>query len=115
MRYEKPPLSFEQQADRLLQRGLIAEREELIRCLGTPIKIPRRRKHPEWHDPVEIAENPRRLFAILSVLAFLVHRIAPQSGWQKRLVGLWEEKHPTIRIDAMGFPPNWKESPVWTF
>ncbi len=85
------------------------------RSFGTPIKIPRRRKHPEWHDPVEIAENPRRLFAILSVLAFLVHRIAPQSGWQTRLVGLWEEKHPSIRIDAMGFPPNWKESPVWTF
>lgn len=30
MRYEKPPLSFEQQADRLLLRGLLADRNELI-------------------------------------------------------------------------------------
>lgn len=31
--YEKEPLSFEEQADRLIQRGLIAERAELIRRL----------------------------------------------------------------------------------
>lgn len=30
MRYEKQHLSFEQQADRLLGRGLMAERKELI-------------------------------------------------------------------------------------
>jgi len=30
MKYEKPPLTFEQQADRLIQRGLIANRDFLI-------------------------------------------------------------------------------------
>lgn len=33
MKYEKPPLSFEQQAELLLSRGLLADREQLIRRL----------------------------------------------------------------------------------
>ena len=35
MKYEKPALSFEEQADRLLHRGLIADREELISRLSS--------------------------------------------------------------------------------
>lgn len=30
MRYEKPWLSYEEQADRLIERGLLCDREELI-------------------------------------------------------------------------------------
>jgi len=30
MKYEKPPLTFEQQADKLIQRGLVADRDFLI-------------------------------------------------------------------------------------
>lgn len=33
MNYDKPPLSFEEQADRLLDRGLIASKEELLHRL----------------------------------------------------------------------------------
>jgi len=83
------------------------------RSLGTPIMIPRGRKHPDWHDPVELGGNPRRMFAVLSVLAYLVSRIAPQSKWRKRLVHLWESKHTSIPIADMGFPENWKDSPIW--
>ncbi|MCE5248998.1 Abi family protein [bacterium] len=35
MKYIKPPLTFEQQADLLLSRGLIADRSLLISCLST--------------------------------------------------------------------------------
>lgn len=35
MNYTKNPLSFEDQAERLLERGLVAEREELIRRLSS--------------------------------------------------------------------------------
>jgi abortive infection bacteriophage resistance protein len=83
------------------------------RSLGTPIMIPRGRKHPEWHDPVELGDHPRRMFSVLSVLAYLVSRIAPRSGWKERLVYLWENKHPQIPMAQMGFPENWKESPIW--
>ena len=34
MRYTKPPLTFEQQADQLLTRGLVTEREILIARLS---------------------------------------------------------------------------------
>lgn len=83
------------------------------RSLGTPIMIPRGRKHPEWHSPVDIGAQPRRLFAVLSALRYLVRQIAPQSGWPERLIYLLEKKHPDIPIQQMGFPPNWKESPIW--
>lgn len=35
MRYNKPPTTFEEQADRLLKRGLIADRQQLIQRLHT--------------------------------------------------------------------------------
>jgi hypothetical protein len=50
---------------------------------------------------------------VTSVLAYLVSRIAPRSGWKERLVYLWEIKHPQIPMAQMGFPENWKESPIW--
>jgi abortive infection bacteriophage resistance protein len=83
------------------------------RSLGTPVMIPRGRKHPEWHAPVNIGAQPRRMFAVLSALRYLVRHIAPQSGWPERLLYLLEEKHPNIPIAQMGFPPNWKDSPIW--
>lgn len=80
---------------------------------GTPIMIPRKNKHPDWHTPVDIAASERRTFAILSVLRYLLRKIAPQSKWDKRLLYLLEEKHPDIPIAQMGFPENWKDSPIW--
>jgi len=83
------------------------------RTLGTPIMIPRKRKHPEWHEPVDISTASRRTFAALSVLRYLLRQTAPQSGWQQRLTALFEEKHPNIPIRQMGFPNDWKASPIW--
>jgi abortive infection bacteriophage resistance protein len=34
MKYTKPPLSFPEQAEKLIRRGLNADRDELIRCLS---------------------------------------------------------------------------------
>lgn len=31
-----------------------------------------------------------------------------------RLLLLLEEKHPNIPIRQMGFPDNWKDSPIWS-
>lgn len=83
------------------------------RTLGTPIMIPRKNKHPKWHAPVDITQSERSTFAILSVLRDLLRQIAPQSHWDKRLLHLLEIKHPQIPILEMGFPENWKESPIW--
>jgi len=81
--------------------------------LGTPIMIPRKNKHPDWHAQVDITAADRRAFGVLSVLYYMLRQIAPQSGWKQRLTNLWEGKHPRIPIMQMGFPENWKESPIW--
>ena len=78
--------------------------------LGYKPLFPRERKHPEWHIPVEIPNN--RIFGILSICRFLLKQIAPQSRWPERLENLFAE-YPAVPRQPMGFPDNWKQSPVW--
>ncbi len=80
------------------------------RELGYKPMIPRGRKHPQWHEPVEVKNN--RVFCILSILQYLVKQIAPQSNWQGRLNELLAES-PQIPLIPMGFPENWRDCPVW--
>lgn len=70
MQYTKPPLSFEAQADQLIQRGLIADRALLVKRLSAylypfraandgfsevqlePMGLPVDwREHPLWNTP----------------------------------------------------------------
>lgn len=80
------------------------------RELGVKPFIPRKKKYPEWHEPVAICQN--RIFGILTILHYLLRIIAPQSKWKSRLCGLLDE-YPEISRWSMGFPDNWKESPLW--
>lgn len=92
-------------------RNLCAHHARLWnRTFGIQPQIPRPRKHPEWHQPVAIASN--RLFGILTVLYYMLKQVAPQSQWRQR----WEDlltRYPEVPIAAMGFPVNWKDSPLW--
>lgn len=72
--------------------------------------IPRRHKHPEWHEPVEVKEY--RLFGLLTVLKYMLNYIAPQSRWPDRLTGLLD-RYPEVPRSPMGFPVNWKDCPIW--
>lgn len=80
------------------------------RELGFKPRIPRENKFPEWHKPVVIPQN--RVFGILTILRYLLTIIAPQSRWESRLFALLEE-YPEISRRSMGFPDNWKDSPLW--
>lgn len=80
------------------------------RELGYKIFIPRRKKYPEWHTPVEIPNN--RMFAILTVLRFLLRQVAPTSKWPDRLRTLFQD-YPEVPIRWMGFPKDWEKSPLW--
>lgn len=80
------------------------------RELGVKPYIPRRHKYPQWHVPVAIPQN--RVFGILTILHYMIKIIAPQSRWKFRLLGLLDE-YPEISRWSMGFPDNWKESPLW--
>ncbi len=78
--------------------------------LGVKPFIPRKKKYPEWHEPVKITQN--RIFGILTILHYLLRIIAPQSKWKNRLNDLLDE-YPEISRWSMGFPDNWQDSPLW--
>jgi len=106
--------------DRLLQswlgalnvvRNICAHHGRLWnRELGYKILIPRRQKYPQWHEPVEIGND--RMFAVLTVLRFLLRHVAPTSHWAERLKELFR-KYPDIPIRWMGFHDHWEKSPLW--
>lgn len=106
--------------DRLLQswlgalnvvRNICAHHGRLWnRVLGYKPLIPRKQKYPEWHLPVEV-EN-KRIFAILTILRYLLRYVAPTSQWSSRLHQLFKE-YPEVSIKYMGFPDGWEQSSIW--
>jgi abortive infection bacteriophage resistance protein len=92
-------------------RNLCAHHARLWnRAFGIKPTIPRRNKHPQWHQPVPITDD--RLFGSMTMLHYLLKQVAPHSQWRTR----WENllaAYPEIPIGAMGFPVNWKDSPIW--
>jgi abortive infection bacteriophage resistance protein len=78
--------------------------------LGIKPLLPNKHKYLEWYVPVKIPQN--RIFGILTILRYLLRVIAPQSRWESRLRALLEE-YPEISRWSMGFPDNWKDSPLW--
>jgi abortive infection bacteriophage resistance protein len=80
------------------------------RELGYKPMIPRKRKHPQWHHPVSF--DNRRVFAILTILKYMMNIIAPQSRWAERFRQLLAE-YPEIPLLPMGFPKSWQDCPIW--
>ncbi len=72
--------------------------------------IPAQKSHPDWHDP-KISSH--RVFATLTLLYFMLKKIAPQSGWSGRLDYLLS-RHPNIPLDDMGFIEDWGNHPLWS-
>jgi abortive infection bacteriophage resistance protein len=80
------------------------------RQLGFRPKFPNARKYPEWHTPVAIPND--RVFAILTILKYMLVYAAPQSQWPCRLRALLDAS-PDVPQYQMGFPPNWESSTLW--
>lgn len=80
------------------------------RELGYQPLIPRKKKNPEWHIPFEVKGN--RIFGILTVLKYMLNRIAPQSNWKNRLIDLFS-RYPEVPKLSMGFAENWQECGIW--
>jgi abortive infection bacteriophage resistance protein len=73
-------------------------------------QLPDQRHHPEWHSPVKF--DNLHVFAVLTLLRYLLRYIDPQSDWQAQLENLLA-KYSEIPLSWMGFPANWKDSPIW--
>jgi len=63
-----------------------------------------------WQSPVKIKGD--YIFGTLTILKYLLNYVAEQSNWPNRLNDLLEN-YEDIPIQPMGFPENWKESPIW--
>ncbi len=73
--------------------------------------IPRDRNVPKWHDPFTIERD--RVFAVLSLLYYMIQIIAPQSAWRQRLLELIVKYSKDIPLNQMGFVDGWQEHAVW--
>lgn len=80
------------------------------RGIGTRPIIPTAKKHPEWHEPFPIRYD--NLLGTLSILSFLLKRVAPDTSWRTKLFDLLNSRS-TDELDRMGFTKGWKESPLW--
>ena len=78
--------------------------------LGVKPFIPFPKDYPDWHTPYMVPNN--RVFAVLTICRYCLRRIAPQSRWPQCLNSLLAD-FPTVPISQMGFPANWKDSPLW--
>ena len=80
------------------------------KTLGLRPSIPRAKKHPHWHSPVQLDND--KVFIALTILKYFLDKIAPQSSWDQRLHKLLDD-YPRISKRKMGFPPNWQDCPIW--
>ena len=72
--------------------------------------IPDARHRPEWHRPFPVSNH--RIYGVLSLLQFLLRRIAPQSAWHERLYA-HIDRHPLVPLPDMGANPDWRIHDVW--
>jgi hypothetical protein len=60
------------------------------------------------HSP----EAERRVYNTVAMLGYLLRLASPGTTWLKRMRQLIEE-HSGLDIDAMGFPTDWADLPLW--
>lgn len=65
---------------------------------------------PAWKAPVAVPNE--RVFGVLTLLRYLMNRIAPQSGWTCRLMRLLN-RYDELPRRVMGFPEDWTACPIW--
>ncbi len=101
MKYEKEAFSLEAQADKLLARGLVADRDELVRRL-------RAVNYYRFSGYL----HPYRIGYTLAVCHFWLGKISSTSLWRERLFALFDE-YSEIPLGSMGLPENWREHPLF--
>ena len=72
--------------------------------------VPDVKNSPEWHRPQSIANN--RIFVVLTLLHFLLRRVAPQSGWRGRLFAQFD-RFPDVPLAPMGMDAGWRQHGLW--
>ena len=73
-------------------------------------KLPKHR--PAALVPNFNAQNGKRLYNALVMLAYLMDLMNPGHHWKQRLGDLFHQ-HPEVQSRFMGFPENWQERSLW--
>ena len=101
MKYEKPALTFAEQADCLLARGLVADHNELLNVLKS---VNYYRLSAYWYT-FRIAGDPDDRLRPETTLKMVWDRYVFDR--QLRLLVM------DVPLRFMGFPNNWKDCPIW--
>jgi len=92
-------------------RNMCAHHSRLLnRTLAIKPLIPYPKHDPSWHVGGTIDNS--RVFAVLTLLAYLLDRVAPGSGWKGRVKQLFDE-HPGVPDSIVGCPAGWRDHPLW--
>lgn len=78
--------------------------------IGTRPVIPNKEKNLEWYEPFQIRAD--RICGILTILSYLLERVAPDTSWRSKLFDLLNTRS-SNELNRMGFVEGWKESPLW--
>ena len=107
------------QPDKVVESWLIGLRDVRNKCahnqriwnrqFSSRVKMPQRRKFPEWHSP-KLPNNRMGIF--LTICRYWLNRIHPGNDWTQRVLALFDA-YPEIPSTAMGFPGNWRKHPLW--
>lgn len=92
-------------------RNLCAHHSRLWnRELAIRPAVPHAKRHPHWHGTVPV--DNRRVFAVLTLLHYLLLQIAPQTEWRARLYAAFD-RFPRVPLAPMGIPNDWRTHPLW--
>lgn len=80
------------------------------RPLPLPVKFPDYKHDSSWYLPNPIANNT--IFSILSIVQYLLKIIYPTNKWKLSIEQL-TTSYPKVPLKPMGFPLNWKDTPLW--
>ena len=96
------------------ERGLIANRRQLVQRLQEVGYY--RLSEGEYADFIqhctEQYERSREPFGLLTILSYLLERVAPNTSWRMQLFRLLETRTED-ELKRMGFTEGWKECPLW--
>jgi abortive infection bacteriophage resistance protein len=92
-------------------RNLCAHHSRLWnRELAIKPLIPHARHDARWHAPDPVQND--RVFAVLTLLRYLLSQTAQQSQWRERLYSLFD-RYAEIPLANMGVPNNWRDHSLW--
>lgn len=93
-------------------RNVCAHHDRLWnRRLGNRPKIPRGHRYPDWHRPHVV--NNSTTFTLLTILSYLLARIAPNTSWHDKVLQLLRSRDEED-LRRMGFEKGWEACPMWT-